>query len=80
MPHIVVKLYKGRSNDVKLQLAKEIVKNVSTIAGCEEKAVSVAFEEFDLAEWPDKVYNPDILEKEESLVIKPGYNPFEPKP
>ena len=77
MPHIIVKLYKGRSDDVKLQLAKEIVKNVSTIAGCEEKVVSVAFEEFDFAEWPERVYKPDILEKEESLVIKPGYNPFE---
>lgn len=77
MPHIIVKLYKGRSDDVKLRLAKKILKNVSTIAGCEEKVVSVAFEEFDPSEWPEKVYRPDILEKEEHLVIKPGYNPFE---
>jgi 4-oxalocrotonate tautomerase len=61
-----------------MKLAKEIVKNVSTIAGCEEKVVSVAFEEFDPAEWLEKVYKPDILEKKENLVIKPGYNPFEP--
>lgn len=77
MPHVIVKLYKGRSDDVKLKLAKEIVKDVSTIAGCEEKVVSVAFEEFDPSEWPEKIYKPDIQAKEESLVIKPGYNPFE---
>ena len=77
MPHVIVKLYKGRSDDVKLHLAQEIMKSVSTIAGCEEKVVSVAFEEFDPAEWPEKVYKPDILGKKENLVIKPGYNPFE---
>jgi len=77
MPHVIVKLYKGRSDEVKMQLAKEIMKDVSSIADCEEKVVSVAFEEFDPSEWPEKVYKPDILEKEESLIIKPGYNPFE---
>lgn len=47
------------------------------IAGCEEKSVSVAVEEVDLSDWPKKVYKPDILDKELSLIIKPGYNPFE---
>jgi len=76
MPHVIVKLYKGRSDEVKMQLAKEIMKNVTAAVDCEEKVVSVAFEEFDPAEWPEKVYKPDILDKKESLVIKPGYNPF----
>ena len=78
MPHIIVKLYKGRSDEVKLQLAKEIRKDVTTIAGCEDKSVSVAFEEFDPSDWPEKVYKPEILEKKETLVIEPGYNPFDP--
>ena len=77
MPHVIVKLYEGRTADVKRQLAKEIVKDVSTIAGCEESVVSVAFEEYDPKEWPEKVYRPDILEKQDTLVIKPGYNPFQ---
>ena len=77
MPHVIVKLYKGRSDDVKLHLAQEIVKNVSTLAGCEERVVSVAIEEYDPKEWPEKVYKPDILEKQDTLVIKPGYNPFQ---
>ena len=77
MPHVIVKLYKGRSDAVKLNLAQEIVKDVSTIAECEEKVVSVAFEEYDPAEWPEKVYKPDIIGKADTLAIKPGYNPFQ---
>ena len=76
MPHVIIKLYKGRSDDVKLNLAQEIVKDVSTIAGCKEQSVSVSFEEYDPADWTEKVYRPDILEKQDKLVIKPGYNPF----
>ncbi|MBT8349826.1 MAG: 4-oxalocrotonate tautomerase [Deltaproteobacteria bacterium] len=77
MPHVIVKMYKGRLDDVKMQLAKEIVKDVSTIAECEEKVVSVAFEEYGPAEWPEKVYKPDIISKADTLAIKPGYNPFQ---
>ena len=77
MPHIIVKLYKGRSDDIKMQLAKEIRKDVTAIAGCEDKSVSVSFEEFDPSDWPERVYKPEILEKKENLVIEPGYNPFD---
>jgi len=77
MPHVIVKMYKGRSDDVKRKLAQKIMDQVTAIAGCEEKVVSVAIEEFDPADWPEKVYQPDILEKKGDLVIKPGYNPFE---
>jgi len=45
MPHIIVKLYPGRSEDQKRQLAIEIAKDVVTIANCDEKSVSVSFEE-----------------------------------
>jgi 4-oxalocrotonate tautomerase len=45
MPHVIVKLYPGRSKEQKKQLASEIVKKVTEIAVCEEKSVSVAFEE-----------------------------------
>lgn len=77
MPHVIVKLWPGRSDDQKKKLADEIVKDVVTIAGCEERAVSVAFEEVDKEHWAEKVYKPDILDNEDSLYRKPGYNPFE---
>jgi 4-oxalocrotonate tautomerase len=77
MPHVIVKLYPGRSEEQKTRLAEEIVKDVVAIAKCEEKSVSVAFEEVKPEEWTEKVYRPDILEKQETLYKNPGYNPFE---
>ncbi|MFH1153647.1 MAG: tautomerase family protein [Pseudomonadota bacterium] len=77
MPHIIVKFYTGRSEQQKDHLAKEIVKDVVAIAGCQERSVSVAFEEIKPEDWAKKGYKPDILDKQENLYKKPGYNPFD---
>ena len=77
MPHVIVKLYPGRSEEQKIKLADEIVKDVVTIAKCDERSVSVAFEEIEKEDWAKKVYKPDILDKKDSLYKEPGYNPFE---
>ncbi len=77
MPHVIVKLYPGRSEEQKTKLADEIVKDVVAIAKCEEKSVSVAFEEIEKEDWAEKVYKPDILDRKDSLYKEPGYNPFE---
>jgi 4-oxalocrotonate tautomerase len=42
MPHVIVKLYPGRSEQQKARLAEEIVKDLVAIAKCEEKSVSLA--------------------------------------
>jgi len=76
MPHVIVKLYPGRSEQQKTQLAEEIVKDVVIIAKCEEKSVSVAIEEIKPEDWADKVYRPDILDNQKRLYKKPGYNPL----
>jgi len=76
MPHVIVKLLPGRSEQQKARLADEIVRDVVTIAKCEEKSVSVAFEEIKPEDWAEKVYKPDILDSPEKLYKKPGYNPF----
>jgi 4-oxalocrotonate tautomerase len=76
MPHVIVKLLPGRSEQQKTRLAEEIVKDVVAIAKCEEKSVSVAFEEIKPEDWAEKVYKPDILDSPEKLYKKPGYNPF----
>ena len=76
MPHVIVKLYPGRTDEQKTRLAEEIVKDVVTTAKCEEKSVSVSFEEIRPEDWAEKVYRPDILENQQRLYKKPGYNPF----
>ncbi len=77
MPHIIVKLYPGRSEEQKRELAEAIARSVVRIAGCRERSVSVAFQEVAPEEWAEKVYRPDILEGRASLYREPGYNPFD---
>ncbi len=77
MPHIIVKLHPGRSEEQKTRLVEAIVKDVVAIAKCEEKSVSIAIEEIKPEAWAEAVYRPDILDKHETLYKKPGYNPFE---
>ena len=77
MPHVIVKLYPGRTDAVKRQLAEKIADDVAAIADCKRKSISVAIEEIDPKDWAEKVYRPDIIENKNSIVIQPGYNPFE---
>ena len=76
MPHVIIKMYPGRSEEQKAKLAEKIVDDVVMIAKCEEKSVSVALEEIKPEDWAENVYKPDILEKQDNLYKKPGYNPF----
>ena len=76
MPHVIVKMYPGRTEEQKRQLAEAISKDVVAVLKCEEKAVSVAVEEVEKEAWPEKVYRPDILNSPEKIYKKPGYNPF----
>lgn len=79
MPHVIVKMHPGRTEEQKIKLAQAIADSVVKIARCEEKSVSVAIEEIAPEDWAEKVYKPDIIEKGETLVKKPGYNPFDSK-
>jgi 4-oxalocrotonate tautomerase len=77
MPHVSVKIYPGRSEQQKIRLAEQIVKDVVALIECGEESVSVAIEEIQPRDWPETVYKPDILGNWEKLYKKPGYNPFE---
>jgi 4-oxalocrotonate tautomerase len=75
MPHVVVKLVSGRSEQQKIRLAEEITKDVINILNSKEELVSIAFEEVEPRDWTEKVYSPDIQGKWETLYKKPGYKP-----
>jgi len=77
MPHVVVKMYPGRSKEVKAKMAEAITRDIVEIAECGEEWVSVGIEEVDPAEWPEKVYRPEILDRPDTIYKQPGYNPFE---
>ena len=74
MPHVNVKLWPGRSEQTKQRLADAIVEDVVSIVGCGEESVSVAIEEIDPKDWKEKVYDPLIRRKMDTLYKKPGYS------
>jgi 4-oxalocrotonate tautomerase len=76
MPHIIVKLWPGKSEAQKKELAKRITKDVMSVLNYGEESVSVAMEEVSSREWMKKVYKPDIEEKWSTLYKEPGYDPF----
>jgi 4-oxalocrotonate tautomerase len=76
MPHVIIKMYPGRTDEQKKEMAARIVKDIAEVAACPENVVSVAIEETSKEDWPEKVYRPDIMDKKDTLVVEPGYDPF----
>jgi 4-oxalocrotonate tautomerase len=56
VPHVVVKLWPGKSEQQKTHLAEEIAEDVMNILNYGEESVSVAFEEVKSQDWAEKVY------------------------
>jgi 4-oxalocrotonate tautomerase len=76
MPHVIVKMLSGRSDQQKARLAEQVTKAVMTCANCAEKSVSVSIEDIEPDDWTEKVYKPDILNGRGKLFKKPGYEPL----
>jgi 4-oxalocrotonate tautomerase len=76
MPHVVVKLYAGRSQSQKAELAARITQAVMASVQCSDAAVSIGIEDVEPADWVEQVYRPDILGKPDTLYKRPGYNPL----
>jgi 4-oxalocrotonate tautomerase len=77
MPHVIVKLVAGRTEEEKARLAAAITEAVIAGAGTTEAAVSVAFEDIAKEDWVEAVYKPDILGKWDTVIKKPGYDPLQ---
>ena len=53
MPHVIVKLWPGKSERQKKQLAEAIAKDVMEILHYGEESVSVAMEEISSSDWAE---------------------------
>jgi 4-oxalocrotonate tautomerase len=74
MPHVIVKLWPGKSEQQKTRLAEEITESVMNILNYGNESVSLAMEEVKPHDWVEKVYKPDIKNKWDRLYKKPGYD------
>ena len=74
MPHVIVKLWPGKSEQQKKTLAGAITKDIMEILHYGEESVSVAMEEVKPSEWVEKVYRPEVKNNLDKLYKKPGYD------
>lgn len=73
MPHVIVKLWPGKSEEEKKRLAARITEDVVEVLGYGEESVSVSMEEIESNRWRDEVYRPDIVDARDRLYKAPGY-------
>ncbi len=68
MPIVTIEMYSGRSEEMKLDLTKAIVKEVSKTLNIGEEAIIVSLKEITKDEYPDKV----AALKEEEIYYSEG--------
>lgn len=73
MPHITIKMLKGRTDEQKKTAAENVAKALVEAIGCTESHVSVSVEDFTPQEWQEQ-YRIEVAENPH-LVKKPDYNP-----
>ena len=76
MPHVIVKMHSGRSEELKAKLAAAVTKAVTSTLNLGEESVSVSLEDIAPSDWTEHVYKPDIVGKAATIYKKPGYNPL----
>jgi 4-oxalocrotonate tautomerase len=73
MPHVIVRLWPGKSEAQKARLAEKIARDVMEVLNYGEESVSVAMEEIKSSDWARQVFESDIKGKWDKLYKKPGY-------
>ncbi|MBB6093893.1 4-oxalocrotonate tautomerase [Povalibacter uvarum] len=73
MPHVIVKLWPGKTEEQKSRLTEAIVRDLMTVMGSTEASISVAIEDVESAAWAEAVYKPQIVGNADKLYKKPGY-------
>ena len=60
MPHVIVKMFPGRTEAQKQALAEALTQAVMTTIGSQRESISVGIEDVPQAEWAAAVKAPDI--------------------
>ena len=72
MPHILVKLWPGRTDEMKHSFAQKVAELAVEELNGNIDHMSVAFEEVDEAHWPEEVYKKDI-KGNPNVYLEPKY-------
>ena len=74
MPHVIVKLWPGKSEQQKARLAEAIAKDVMDVLGYGEESVWSRWGRSRRRTGRRRSTSPDIVNKPEQLYKKPGYD------
>ncbi len=73
MPHITIKMLKGRTDEQKKVAADKVAQALVDAIGCSADHISVAVEDFTPIEWQD-VFQKEVTESEH-IYREPHYDP-----
>ena len=73
MPHISIKMLKGRTEEQKKKAAEQLAAALEEAIGCMPTHISVSVEDFTPEEWQEQ-YRIEVAENP-NLVLKPDYDP-----
>jgi len=74
MPHISVKMLKGRTEEQKKIAAEKVADALYEAIGCSKDHITVTVEDFTPQEW-QQVYAEDVAGKQDVLYKKANYDP-----
>lgn len=74
MPHISVKMLKGRTDDQKQKLVNELKNTLKDVLGVSDASISVSIQDYTAQEWQDQ-FKAEITDNMQNLWIKPQYDP-----
>ena len=75
MPHITLKMLKGRTDEQKQAAARKLAAALVDAIGCNPTHISVSVEDFTPEEWQEQ-YRTEVAENDK-LVLTPDYDPKE---
>ena len=74
MPHIVVKMLQGRTEEQKERLAAALKESLVKELGASKSHTSVSIEDYTAEAWQE-IFKQEITDKPETLRIAPQYDP-----
>ena len=74
MPHIGIKMLKGRTQEQKEKHAAALVRTLTKELGCSEHYVTCTIEDFDAVQW-QKVFEEEVTQKQDKVFKKAEYDP-----
>ena len=73
MPHITLKMLKGRTDEQKKIATEKLSKALNEAIGASESHISVSIEEYTAEEWQDVLANE--IENNKNITKQPAYDP-----